>query len=84
MSHVTDHLPNFLLIPGTRQTNMKSKPSTKKRDFTNFDLHEFRDDLLSMDLLHKLPNINDLNKKYDYFHESLSLLLDLQSSKTDY
>ena len=56
---------------------MKSKPSTKKRDFTNFDLHEFRNDILSMNLLHKLSSINDPNKKYDLFHDNLSLLLDL-------
>ena len=73
VSHVTDHLPNFLLIPVTIQTNMKTKPSTKKRDFTNFDLHEFRNDILSMNLLHKLSSINDPNKKYDLFHDNLSL-----------
>ena len=75
--HVTDHLPNFLMIPTIRSKPTRSK--RLKRDFSNFDILEFRENLQQVDFTQKLANIVDVNKKYDFFHNGLNILFEMHA-----
>ena len=75
ISHVSDHLPNFLILP-----TVKSKPKNKKilrRNFKNFDISEFRQDLVRTNLDEKLKTMNNPSNMYDLFHNTLSILFDM-------
>ena len=84
--HITDHLPNFLMIPTIRKKTLKRR--RLKRDFSKFNILEFRKDLVNMNITEKIKNIPDTNKRYDFFHHSLNLLFEMHvplklSSKKD-
>ena len=63
--HVTDHLPNFLVIQNLETNCTLNKKC--KRDFTNFNLQNFTTNLENIALSEKLNSINDTNKMYDFF-----------------
>lgn len=77
ISHVSDHLPNFIIIP----TVKIKAPATKtyKRNFESFDIESFRQDLIDTNLANKLQQMKDPSKMYDFFHSTLSFLLDMHS-----
>ena len=75
ISHVSDHLPNFLFLPAEK--NKASKKEIRKRDFSSFSLNEFKQDLLFTDLDNKLSKMDDPSLMYDYFHSTLSLLFEI-------
>jgi len=76
ISHISDHLPNFLIIQGANKPQKYVK-NILKRNFKHFDIHEFRYDLTAMKLENKLKTMVDPNKMYDYFHNGISILLDI-------
>lgn len=75
--HITDHLPNFLMIPTVRSKPIRTK--TIKRDYSNFDILEFREDLNSINFNEKIASISDANKSFDYLHNGLNLLFEMHA-----
>ena len=76
MAMVSDHLPNFVLIP--RKNNQNSKViRPKKRNFEGFNIVDFRKDLKSMNILEKIKNIDNPNHMYSYFHDALTILFEM-------
>ena len=48
-----------------------NKERPYKRVYTNFDEENLIKDIEKLNLTENIPKINDLNKKYDTFHENL-------------
>ena len=75
---ISDHLPNFLIIPYEHSLPSK-KYKQQKRDFSSFNLQEFRDDIINIGFENKLTEFLDVNKMYDYFHNGIQLMLDMHA-----
>ena len=75
--HVTDHLPNFLIIPYEHIPPDKYKQ--KKRDFSLFNLQDFRSDIVNIDLENKLSEFNDINDMYNFFHNGMELMFNIHA-----
>ena len=67
---ISDHLPNFL-ITEKLSYHLKKKQKPYKRDYTNFDEENLIKDIGKLNQTENILKINDLNKKYDAFHENL-------------
>ena len=67
---ISDHLPNFLIIEKLSY-HLKKKQKPYKRDYTNFDEENLIKDIGKLNQTENILKINDLNKKYDAFHENL-------------
>ncbi len=75
--HITDHLPNFLLMPHSIQAPKITKK--KKRDFSNFEINEFRNDLSNIDFKNLLCNAENANQMYNLFHSGLNILFEMHA-----
>ena len=89
MSHISDHLPNFLLVPLEKKKKINYKQRGSKRDFSKFDLTSFKSDYETMKLEQKLERFCDPNDMYNFFHNGISLLFEMHCplkkiSKKDY
>jgi len=66
---ITDHLPNFLLIP---IENLSRLPQQKfKRDLKSLNLESFKEDLMQKNLLERVKKTNDVNTAYNILHDEL-------------
>ena len=66
---ISDHLPNFAIFNNSK--SKKKKEFVKKRcQKPNFDLTRFQTDLLEL-ILHKIVNIEDFYKAFDYSHKMI-------------
>ena len=79
--HITDHLPNFLLVPHSEQKD-KILVGKMKRDFSRFDINEFREDLSNINFDHVLMNMKNADQMYTFFHTGLNLLFDMHAPIT--
>ena len=71
LSHITDHLPSFLIIDKSISYSKKAKRF--KRDFSKFKINNFINSLEKQNLELVLPTLsNDTNAMYNLFHDSLS------------
>ena len=78
ISKISDHLPNFLII---RNISNKTPPNQNEvyRDFSRFNLDNFKEDL-SHRLLTKFPEIsNDTNMLYNAFHNAFLSVIDIHA-----
>ena len=75
--HITDHLPNFLMVPHSK--NIAHSPNRTKRYYSDFDIIEFKKDLLNIDFENNLSMMGDTNLMYNFFHKRLNLLFDLHA-----
>ena len=71
--HVTDHLPNFLII---KTLNNRSVTKKMARDFSKFDINVFYAELHLKSLDTKVDQFEDVNDMYNFFHTTISDLLD--------
>ena len=69
---ISDHLPNFAIFNNVKPK--KSKEYVRKRCTKNFDPVVFQNDLLEL-ILHKIVNIDDFTKAYDFSHKMLLNIL---------
>ena len=70
---ISDHLPNFAIFNNSK--SKKKKEFVKKRcQKPNFDLTRFQTDLLEL-ILHKIVNIEDFYKAFDYSHKMILNIL---------
>ncbi|XP_057314785.1 uncharacterized protein LOC130655975 [Hydractinia symbiolongicarpus] len=74
LSHISDHLPNFLII--CKKQDRKSKNKVYKRDYKNFDQKAFLADLTNCNMVDSLEGTTDINSMYDFFHDKIGLLID--------
>lgn len=70
--HVTDHLPNFLII---RNNTSRVKKNKKVRDYSNFSMENFRNDLKSINDKNIMATMDNVNVMYEFFHTKLSNIL---------
>ncbi len=76
MSLISDHLPNFVLFPFKK--NKKTNNNRPKiRDFKNFKIDKFRDNLNSIQFLKKIKTMNDSDQMYSFFHNGMDLLFEM-------
>ena len=68
---ISDHLPNFLIIEKLSYHLEKNKKPYYKRDYTNFDENNLIKYIGKLNLTENILKKNDVNKKYDAFHENL-------------
>ena len=66
---ISDHLPNFLIIPNYKNSELKNK--YYKRDYSQFNEDLYLRNFLNDDILGSLINSDDTSNKYDRFHEHL-------------
>ena len=66
---ISDHLPNFLIIPNYKNSELKNK--YYKRDYSQFNEDLYLRNFLNDDILGSLINSDDTSNKYDIFHEHL-------------
>ena len=68
LSHISDHLPNFLIID--KSISYSKTPKRFKRDFSKFNLKSFKDSFEKLNLNTALASLcDDTNCMYDLFHE---------------
>ena len=78
--HVSDHLPNFIII---EQINTDRRHDKKyARDYKDFDINLFTKDLINIDLCNKLNSMNDVDTMYNFFHDILTVLLEIHVANT--
>ena len=74
LPHISDHLPNFLIIDKGISHNTTSK--RMKRDFRNFNSDNFLNALQNLHLDENVDRFNSTDDKYNFFHNSISNLFD--------
>ena len=67
-SKISDHLPNFIIIDNIN-TKLTNEQKIFKRDMKNFDAEKFATELNSEVIFHSIINENDVNGKYEIFHQ---------------
>ena len=70
LEKVSDHLPNFLIIEKLSY-HIKKKGKSYKRDYTYFDEEKLINDIKNLKLAENILKINDLNEKYNTFHDKV-------------
>ena len=70
LEKISDHLPNFLIIENLNY-HIKKKGKPYKRDYTNFDEENLINDIKKQKLTENISKINDLNEKYNTFHDKV-------------
>ena len=74
---ISEHLPSFMIVRQTDQTNLPKKHNTYKRDVKNFDRENFILDMLSIDWKETLKiNNNNVNVSFDNIIDKINLLVD--------
>eukprot|EP00111_Clytia_hemisphaerica_P017884 TCONS_00052906-protein len=77
--HITDHLPNFLFVPHSDNKITQKFKKISKRDFSDFDILRFREDLSNIDFTNKFLQMEDANLMYEFFHKGMNLLFDIHA-----
>lgn len=77
--HVTDHLPNFLII---RNNTSRVKKNKKVRDYSNFSMENFRNDLKIINDKNIMATMDNVNVMYEFFHTKLSNILNKHAPMT--
>ena len=67
-SKISNHLPNFIIIDNIN-TNFTKEQKLFKRDMKNFDAEKFAIELNSEVIFRCIINENDVNGKYEIFHQ---------------
>lgn len=80
LSPVTDHLPNFFII--VTKSFDKSDHSDFRRDFSNYDVKALLNDISREELLNKVLPLDNVEEKYNTFHEMLEQLIDTHAPLT--
>ena len=75
ISHISDHLPNFLIIDDVNTCRLSNQKLS--RDFSEFNINLFSEDLQNISFNEKLKNMPDTNIMYNFFHSALETLLDM-------
>ena len=70
LEKISDHLPNFLIIENLNY-HIKNKGKPYKRDYANFDEENLINDIKKQKLTENISKINDLNEKYNTFHDKV-------------
>ena len=74
IQNITDHLPNFILLPNYQKSELMMK--YKKRDYSKFNEKEYLIDLNNANVSNAILDSNDTSIKYDIFHNHLLQTLD--------
>lgn len=78
LEHITDHLPNFLILPKCiKDTHFNQ--AIFKRDYTRFDQDVFNNQVKNLNLQSNLYNLHSTEDKYSYFHNNLLELINLHA-----
>ena len=72
---ISDHMPQFSLIPQRKQHHLPKKHNIYKRNFKNFDRENFILDLLEVDWTEASTN-TDVNKSLEHLLNKIEVLLD--------
>ena len=72
---ISDHLPNFIIIEDIYE-NITKEVKVVKRHMKNFDGTKFIEDLNSFNIFENIINENNVNTKYDIFHDHFLKTLD--------
>ena len=70
----------FSLLKNFVTTLKKEKPY--KRDYTNFDEENLITDIKKLNLTKNILKINDLDEKYDTFHDNVMQLVNKNKKRT--
>ena len=73
--HITDHLPNFMIINKSAWTQSK-RPKLFKRDYSSFVKEDFIQDIENLHLNRVLCTKTDTNSMYEFFHDELNKTFD--------
>ena len=71
---ISDHLPNFMIIPDYLKSELKVK--YKKRDYSNFNEKDYIADVINYQKIQKTFNSENASNKYDIFYEHLNSTID--------
>ena len=71
---ISDHLPNFMIIPDYLKSELKIK--YKKRDYSKFNEQDYIADLLNYQIIQKINNSENTSQKYDIFCKHLNSTID--------
>ena len=74
IQNITDHLPNFILLPNYQKSELMMKYN--KRDYSKFNEKEYLIDLNNANVSNAILDSNDTSIKYDIFHNHLLQTLD--------
>ena len=76
-SSISDHLPQFLLIPNMNTNNNSKKQNIFKRNFSKFNREDFLLDLLDIEWDNVISvDKHDPNYSFDHFNNTINELLD--------
>ena len=67
---ISDHLPNFLLLPKYHRSALKT--TYQKRDYSNFNASNFTADINKNQVINTIINCDHTSQKFDIFQEHLN------------
>ena len=71
---ISDHLPNFMIIPDYLKSEIKVK--YKKRDYSDCNENDCINYLANYQTIQKIYNCENATVKYDIFHKHLNTMID--------
>ena len=71
---ISDHLPNFMIIPNYLKSEIKVK--YKKRDYSDCNENDYINDLANYQTIQKIYNSENATEKYDIFLKHLNTTID--------